>query len=103
TVACQMADAKGTNTAVTVEAGDALFRATGKTIEFAGFLKAYAVEEDDENAEPSDRILPPMAEGDVLGCEKAEVLDRFTQPPNRYTEGSLIKELERLGIGRPST
>lgn len=103
TVACQMADAKGTNTTMTAEAGDAVFRATGRTIEFAGFLKAYAVEEDDENAEPSDRILPAMAEGDSLGCDKAEVLDRFTQPPNRYTEGSLIKELERLGIGRPST
>jgi DNA topoisomerase-1 len=103
TVACQMADARGTNTVMTAEAGDAVFRATGKTIEFAGFLKAYSIDEDDENGEPSDRMLPQMSEGDALSCEKADVLDRFTQPPNRYTEGSLIKELERLGIGRPST
>jgi DNA topoisomerase-1 len=103
TVACQMADAKGTNTVALTEAGDAVFRSTGKTIEFAGFLKAYAVEEDDENSEPSDRVLPAMAEGDSLNAERAEALDRFTQPPNRFTEGSLIRELERLGIGRPST
>lgn len=103
TVACQMADARGTNTVVTVEAGDAVFRATGKTIEFAGFLKAYSIDEDDENGEQSDRMLPPLSQGDRLACEKADVLDRFTQPPNRFTEGSLIKELERLGIGRPST
>ncbi|MCS7024099.1 MAG: type I DNA topoisomerase [Bryobacteraceae bacterium] len=102
TVACQMADARGTNTVVTIEAGDATFRASGKTIEFAGFLKAYQVSEDEEGEE-KDRHLPRLAPGDSLRCEKAETLDRKTQPPNRYTEGSLIRELERLGIGRPST
>ncbi len=103
TVACQMADARGTNTIAMAEAGDAVFRSSGKTIEFAGFLKAYAVEEDDENGEPSDRILPAMAQGDKLACDKADVQEKSTQPPNRFTEGSLIRELERLGIGRPST
>jgi DNA topoisomerase-1 len=102
TVACQMADARGTNTIVTIDAGDATFRASGKTIEFAGFLKAYQVEEDDD-AGDKDRVLPHLTAGDELNCEKAETLDRKTQPPNRYTEGSLIRELERLGIGRPST
>jgi DNA topoisomerase-1 len=103
TVACQMADAKGTNTTVLVNAGDATLRASGKTIEFAGFLKAYSIEEDDENANDKDRVLPKLASGDALKCLKAEGLERSTQPPNRYTEGSLIKELEKLGIGRPST
>jgi DNA topoisomerase I len=103
TVACQMADAKGTNTVVMVEAGDAILRASGKTIEFAGFLKAYAITEDDENVADQDRVLPKVAGGDGLKTLKAEGLERATQPPNRFTEGSLIRELEKLGIGRPST
>lgn len=103
TVACQMADAKGTNTVVMVEAGDAILRSSGKTIEFAGFLKAYAITEDDENVADQDRVLPKVAGGDGLKTLKAEGLERATQPPNRFTEGSLIRELEKLGIGRPST
>lgn len=103
TVACQMADAKGTTTSVQIETGDAVFRATGRTIEFAGFLKAYAVSEDDDNTPDDERSLPKLAAGDGLKTLKAEALDRATQPPNRFTEGSLIRELEKLGIGRPST
>lgn len=106
TVACQMADARGTNTSVMIEAGDATLRASGKTIAFAGFLKAYAEDDDDENGNngnEQDRVLPPMASGDALKTVKADPLERTTQPPNRFTEGSLIKELEKLGIGRPST
>ncbi|WP_031496005.1 type I DNA topoisomerase [Bryobacter aggregatus] len=103
TVACQMADARGTNTTVLVEAGDATLRASGKVIEFAGFLKAYAEESDDENQSDQVRVLPQMAQGDGLKTLKADSLERSTQPPNRFTEGSLIKELEKLGIGRPST
>jgi DNA topoisomerase-1 len=102
TVACQMADAKGTNTAVLIEAGEATFRSSGKTIEFAGFLKAYA-ESRDEEAEEKEAVLPALAQGDVLDCLKADPQKKETQPPNRFTEGSLIRELERLGIGRPST
>lgn len=102
TVACQMADAKGTNTTVLTEAGDAVLRASGKTIEFAGFLKAYEESRDDE-ANEADEALPALAQGDGLRCLKADPQDKQTQPPNRFTEGSLIKELERLGIGRPST
>ena len=103
TVACQMADAKGTTTSVQIEAGDATFRATGRTIEFAGFLKAYSVSEDDESTPDEARALPRLAASDGLKAQKSEALDRATQPPNRFTEGSLIRELERLGIGRPST
>ena len=106
TVACQMADARGTNTIVIVDAGDSTLRASGKTISFAGFLKAYQEEEDDENGNngnEQDRVLPQMASSDSLKTLKADPLDRSTQPPNRFTEGSLIKELEKLGIGRPST
>jgi DNA topoisomerase-1 len=103
TVASQMADARGTNTVVQAAVEDAVFRSAGKVIEFAGFLKAYAVDEDDEQDDSADRTLPPLTSGDGLRCEAAEPLDRVTQPPSRYTEGSLIKELERRGIGRPST
>ena len=103
TVACQMADARGTNTVILVEAGDATMRASGKTIAFAGFLKAYSEESDDDSGNEQDRVLPKMASGDGLTCLGADPLDRATQPPNRFTEGSLIKELEKLGIGRPST
>lgn len=106
TVACQMADARGTNTTVLIDAGDATLRASGKTIAFAGFLKAYAEEADDENGNngnEQDRILPNLASNDGLQTLKADPIDRSTQPPNRFTEGSLIRELEKLGIGRPST
>jgi DNA topoisomerase-1 len=102
TVACQMADAKGTNTTVLAEAGDAILRASGKTIEFAGFLKAYEESVDDDATE-QDAVLPALAADDPLRSLKAEPLAKTTQPPNRFTEGSLIRELERLGIGRPST
>jgi len=103
TVACQMADAKSTTTSVQLEVGDATFRTAGRTIEFAGFLKAYAVSEDDDSTPEAERALPRLAAGDAVKSLKAEALDRATQPPNRFTEGSLIRELEKLGIGRPST
>lgn len=103
TVACQMADARGTNTTVLVDSGDATLRASGKTIAFAGFLKAYTEDTDDDNANEADRVLPKLATADRLETLKADPLERSTQPPNRFTEGSLIKELEKLGIGRPST
>ncbi len=104
TVSCQMADARGTNTTVLVEAGDATLRASGKTIAFAGFLKAYHEDEDDDDVvAEQDRVLPKLAASDALKTVKADPIERTTQPPNRFTEGSLIKELEKLGIGRPST
>jgi len=105
TVASQMKDARGTTIVVHVGLGDVTFRASGKTIEFPGFLRAYVDGTDDPSAELADkeRLLPKLAEKDQLETKSLEPLDRTTQPPARYTEGTLIKELERLGIGRPST
>ncbi len=106
TLASQMRDARGTNSTVVVESGDARFRATGRTIEFAGYLKAYTAQAatGDSRVEAArERLLPRMAAGDHLEVRSAEASERRTQPPQRFTEGTLIRELERLGIGRPST
>lgn len=104
-LACQMKDAAGTRVVVQIEVEDARFRASGKTIDFPGFLRAYVEGYDDPDAElaEQERILPKLAQGEALDTKSLEALEHFTQPPPRYTEGSLIKELERLGIGRPST
>jgi DNA topoisomerase I len=105
TVASQMQNARGTHIAVNIAAGEATFRATGKTIAFAGFLRAYVEGSDDPESELADRekILPNLHEGEnvkLIGLDPAE---HVTQSPARYTEGNLIRELERRGIGRPST
>lgn len=106
TLASQMPDARGTNSVALIEIGGARFRATGKTIEFAGYLKAYSAEPDTGEGpavEAKERVLPAMRAGDSLEVRAAEASERCTQPAPRYTEGNLIRELERLGIGRPST
>lgn len=105
TLASQMKDAHGTRIGVRIDIGDAQFRASGKTIAFAGFLRAYveATDDPEQQRAEQERVLPKMAKGDKLSLEKIEDLKHDTQPPARYTEGSLIKELERRGIGRPST
>jgi DNA topoisomerase-1 len=109
TVASQMADAKGVTVSVrfgaTASTGeDALFSASGRTITFPGFLRAY-VQGVDEGADQDDRedILPPLEEGDVLAVERLEPTGHETRPPARYTEASLVQKLEELGVGRPST
>ncbi|WP_433341032.1 type I DNA topoisomerase [Streptomyces sp. CA-253872] len=110
TVASQMKDATGNS--VTVRLGgtasdgrDAEFSASGKTITFHGFLKAYVEGADDPNAELDDRErrLPQVAEGDPLSAEEVTADGHATKPPARYTEASLVKELEEREIGRPST
>ncbi|MFG2641319.1 type I DNA topoisomerase [Streptomyces sp. NPDC048370] len=110
TVASQMKDATGNS--VTVKIGgraadgrDAEFSASGKTITFHGFMKAYVEGADDPNAELDDRErrLPQVAEGDALSAEEITVDGHATKPPARYTEASLVKELEEREIGRPST
>ncbi|NEB00655.1 type I DNA topoisomerase [Streptomyces sp. SID13726] len=110
TVASQMKDATGNS--VTVKIGgtaadgrDVEFSASGKTITFHGFLKAYVEGADDPNAELDDRErrLPQVAEGDALSAEEITVDGHATKPPARYTEASLVKELEEREIGRPST
>ncbi|MFD9472116.1 type I DNA topoisomerase [Streptomyces goshikiensis] len=110
TVASQMKDAVGNS--VTVKIGgrasdgrDAEFSASGKTITFHGFMKAYVEGADDPNAELDDREkrLPQVAEGDALSAEEITADGHSTKPPARYTEASLVKELEEREIGRPST
>src|SRR5919107_1484645 len=110
TVASQMKDATGNS--VTVKIGgtaadgrDVEFSASGKTITFHGFLKAYVEGADDPNAELDDRErrLPQVNEGDRLSAEEITVDGHATKPPARYTEASLVKELEEREIGRPST
>ena len=87
------------------DAQHVVFNATGRTIEFPGYLRAYVEGADDPDAELEDReaILPPLAEGDAVECRELTPAGHTTQPPARYTEASLVKELEERGIGRPST
>ncbi|MFD5634465.1 type I DNA topoisomerase [Streptomyces sp. NPDC058122] len=110
TVASQMKDAVGNSVTVKIagtsaDGRDAEFSASGKTITFHGFLKAYVEGADDPNAELDDRErrLPQVGEGDPLSAEDMTVDGHATKPPARYTEASLVKELEEREIGRPST
>jgi DNA topoisomerase-1 len=110
TVASQMKDAKGESLSVQVEAETldgktCSFRASGRTITFPGFMRAYVEGRDDPDAALDDQEthLPEMEEGDPLTAVALEPTDHETKPPARYTEASLIKRLEELGIGRPST
>ncbi|MER7644705.1 type I DNA topoisomerase [Streptomyces sp. NPDC126522] len=110
TVASQMKDAVGNSVTVKIagtssDGRDVEFSASGKTITFHGFLKAYVEGADDPNAELDDRErrLPQVAEGDALTAEELTVDGHATKPPARYTEASLVKELEEREIGRPST
>lgn len=105
TLASQMRDAQGTRVLVAIAADDATFRASGRTISFPGYLRAYVEGSDDPEGDlaDQDRVLPPLVSGEGLKGESYDALKHSTQPPARFTEGSLIKELERLGIGRPST
>ncbi|MFF4208528.1 type I DNA topoisomerase [Streptomyces sp. NPDC001796] len=110
TVASQMKDATGNSVTVRIggtaaDGRDAEFSASGKTITFHGFLKAYVEGADDPNAELDDRErrLPQVAEGDALSAEEITADGHATKAPARYTEASLVKELEEREIGRPST
>ena len=105
TVATQMAEARQTNITVQIEADDARFKATGKRIDFPGFFRAYVEGSDNPDAALEDQevVLPSMKAGDPLNCAGLEAIGHETQPPARYTEASLVKTLEKEGIGRPST
>ncbi|WP_412540861.1 type I DNA topoisomerase [Longispora sp. K20-0274] len=110
TIASQMTDAIGNSTSVRIKAtttsGEVCdFTASGKTITDPGFLKAYVESTDDENEESEDAEsrLPILVKGDQLGCDALTPTGHTTQPPSRYTEASLIKAMEELGVGRPST
>ncbi|HSG99193.1 MAG TPA: type I DNA topoisomerase, partial [candidate division Zixibacteria bacterium] len=104
TIACQMNDARILQTTVDITGGSVVFRATGKVIEFDGFLKLYPrpVKAPGENG-GADVTLPPLKAGAALTAADLSPESHSTKPPARYTEASLIRELEALGIGRPST
>ena len=108
TMASQMENAVMDQVAVDISDGtnDVVLRANGSVIGFDGFLTLYILEKDEdeeENTDDKDRILPPMAEGDKIKLMEVRENQHFTQPPPRYTEASLVKIMEELGIGRPST
>lgn len=105
TVASQMAEAKLERTVLKISTpdGDLEFVARGEVITFEGFLKVYLEGTDDEDNEEQEGMLPASKKGDALTAENITATQRFTKHPARYTEASLVKKLEELGIGRPST
>ena len=104
TIASQMSDAVIEKTTAVIEAdkNKAEFTATGEVVKFDGFLKVYHEGTDDETA-ADNQLLPPLKASQNLDLDFIEINQRFTRPPARYTEASLVKRLEELGIGRPST
>ncbi len=105
-VASQMVPAVFDQTTVDVTAGDYTFRSSGSVQKFDGYLAVYQVSvDDDEDADPESgkALLPPLVEGETLRLESLRPDQHFTEPPPRYTEATLVKELEEKGIGRPST
>jgi DNA topoisomerase-1 len=112
-VASQMPPATFDETTVDIKAGDYLFRVKGTVPKFPGWQAAYGVqasaedkpeaEKDKDDEESSTGVLPPLAEGDTLELKALRPEQKFTQPPPRFTEATLVKELEENGIGRPST
>src|SRR5262249_41095067 len=111
-IASQMAPAIYDQTAVDIPVGDYLFRANGQVLKFDGFQRVY-MEGLDEKVDPqesangesgdADRLLPPLKSGDVVKLLELKPEQHFTQPPPRFTQATLIKELEENGVGRPST
>ena len=101
-VASQMTPAKIDQTSVDITAGDYLFRASGSTVKFDGFIRVYT-EGRDEPDENGEGTLPKLSKGEDLDLKKLEPLQHFTEPPPRYTDATLVKALETNGIGRPST
>ncbi|MDP4028514.1 MAG: type I DNA topoisomerase [Gallionella sp.] len=104
TLACQMTPARFDTVSVDIRLGGdtTLFRASGQTLVFPGFIGVYMEDVDDAEEEESGK-LPPLAEGDVIPVDKLYGEQHFTQPPPRFSEASLVKSLEEYGIGRPST
>jgi len=106
TIASQMAEAQLEKTVITITVSTAsqVFQATGEVVLFDGFLKVYMESFDDDTEDKTDSgLLPPLQNKQVLNALKITATERFSQRPARYTEASLVKRLEELGIGRPST
>ncbi|MFP5520375.1 MAG: type I DNA topoisomerase [Bdellovibrionia bacterium] len=105
TIASQMVDARQKQVSAKIKAGDALFTASGMTIEFPGFLRAYVEGSDDPEAELAEREvrLPALKVQESLKSQKLEATSHETKPPARFTEATLVQTMEKEGIGRPST
>ena len=105
TVASQMAEAKLTMLSIDISVEEALFRSSGKRIDFPGFFRAYVEGSDDPDAalEGQEVLLPVLKEGDIVDSQEVDALEHKTKPPARFSEASLVKILEKEGIGRPST
>lgn len=105
TVASQMVDARQKQVNAKIQVGEALFGASGMTIEFPGFLRAYVEGSDDPEADLAEREvrLPALKVRDAIKCAKLDPTSHETKPPARYTEASLVQTMEKEGIGRPST
>ncbi|NEW05534.1 type I DNA topoisomerase [Paenibacillus sp. SYP-B3998] len=101
-VASQMASAILDTMTIDLAAGVTVFRASGSKMKFAGFMKVY-VESNDDGTTEEDKLLPPLSQGDSLPKQSVDPKQHFTQPPPRYTEARLVRALEEMGIGRPST
>jgi len=104
-IASQMSDAQLERTTIDVvnSNNSDVFKAKGEVIKFDGFLKVYLEGSDDENEEEDSGLLPQVTEGQTLDLVEIKATQRYTRPPARFTEASLVKRLEELGIGRPST
>jgi len=107
-VSCQMVPAVLDTTQFDITSGNYLFRSNGSILKFPGFMKVYVEGQDDANSEKvdtkdSDRILPPLNKGEELNLLEISPEQHFTQPPARFTEAMLVRELEEKGVGRPST
>lgn len=105
TIACQMEDARGHRISININGGNAVFYVSGKTIDFPGFLRAYVEGSDDPQAELADRetLLPTVSIGQAVDAKDFDPKSHTTQPPARFSEASLTRTLEEMGIGRPST
>ncbi|MFN8469904.1 MAG: type I DNA topoisomerase [Caldilineaceae bacterium] len=105
TIASQMANARLRLVTATIAVDDAVFKASGRTVLFAGFFRAYVEGSDDPDAalESQDQPLPPLTVGEVVDCRELQAVGHETKPPARYTDATLVKALEAEGIGRPST
>ena len=105
TIASQMADAEfeKTTAVINIDNSDEKFVAVGEVLKFDGFLNVYMESTDDDIAQETEDMLPKLEQGDPLGMLTMQAQERFTQRPARYTEASLVRKLEELGIGRPST
>ncbi len=105
TVASQMADARIEKTSISIDMNNSpvTFQANGEVIKFDGFLRVYTESTDQENTDEDRYVIPPVTEGMPLSYENITATQKYTAPPPRYTEASLVKKLEELGIGRPST